>query len=161
MPGDKNHGNGNDDNNHSTPWAWKRHFSQVPCASMELTHRLVCDNPGLCGDIPAGVSPDVYSSYCPRATQGTQLGSPCPSLAPTASPTSSPTTVSPTVSPNTVTPTGSPTGYASNPTGISDEQPLKQNWFRKRDVARKQAYPQKNAWFRKQAKRKGASINSE
>lgn len=35
----------------------------------------------------------------------------------------------------------------------SREQPLKDNWFRKRAEARKAAFPQKHSWFKKEAKR--------
>jgi len=94
---------------------------------------VVCKNAGLCGDIPAGVTPHANSVWgCPTALVGTLLGSECPTSTPTALPSTSPTTIP-----------GSP------PTG---EQPLKDNWFRKRDVAREQAFPQKYSWFRKQAK---------
>jgi len=47
-------------------------------------------------------------------------------------------------------PTSSPTE------AVSGEQPLKDNWFRKRDMARIKAFPQKYSWFRKQAKRAAA-----
>jgi len=91
----------------------------------------VCSNPSLCGDIPAGVTPTAYSGYCPTALGGTQLGSDCPTSPPTSAPTESTYT----------------------PTSVPGDQPLKDNWFRKRDVARKEAFPQKHSWYRKQAKR--------
>jgi len=40
----------------------------------------------------------------------------------------------------------------STPVADSGEHPLRENWFRKRDVAREYAFPQKHAWVRKQAK---------
>eukprot|EP00241_Pyramimonas_parkeae_P012156 CAMPEP_0114249738 /NCGR_PEP_ID=MMETSP0058-20121206/14313_1 /TAXON_ID=36894 /ORGANISM="Pyramimonas parkeae, CCMP726" /LENGTH=222 /DNA_ID=CAMNT_0001363325 /DNA_START=46 /DNA_END=714 /DNA_ORIENTATION=- len=98
---------------------------------------LVCYNAALCGDVPAGVTLGSDNGFCfPTYAAGTQLGSACPT---TDSPSSSATQF-PTVSP-TSSPTSSPTD--------SVEQPLKDNWFRKRDVARKKAFPQKTAWFRK------------
>eukprot|EP00241_Pyramimonas_parkeae_P023474 CAMPEP_0114296100 /NCGR_PEP_ID=MMETSP0059-20121206/11134_1 /TAXON_ID=36894 /ORGANISM="Pyramimonas parkeae, Strain CCMP726" /LENGTH=286 /DNA_ID=CAMNT_0001418231 /DNA_START=138 /DNA_END=998 /DNA_ORIENTATION=- len=97
-------------------------------ALSRLTNMWVCDNSGLCGDIPAGVTPTTTTSYgCPTALGGTLLGSHCP--------TSPPTTES-----------------TYTPTSVPGDQPLKDNWFRKRDVARKEAFPQKHSWFRKQAK---------
>mmetsp|Transcript_43234 Transcript_43234/g.81050 ORF Transcript_43234/g.81050 Transcript_43234/m.81050 type:complete len:124 (+) Transcript_43234:786-1157(+) len=110
---------------------------------LSLTRRLVCNNTGLCGDIPAGVTPDTHSSYgCSTALEGTLLGSECPTSPPTAlmSPTSAPSS--------------SPTGPTFTPTSVSGDQPLKDNWFRKRNVARIAAYPQKHSWFRKQARQK-------
>jgi len=116
-----------------------------------LTRMWVCNNPGLCGDIPAGVTPDAESGWgCPTALGGTLLGSDCP--------TSPPTTASPSMSP-TAAPSSSPTESAYTPTSVSGDQPLKDNWFRKRDVARKEAFPQKHSWYRKQAKRE-AGMNS-
>eukprot|EP00241_Pyramimonas_parkeae_P010164 CAMPEP_0114243168 /NCGR_PEP_ID=MMETSP0058-20121206/10633_1 /TAXON_ID=36894 /ORGANISM="Pyramimonas parkeae, CCMP726" /LENGTH=240 /DNA_ID=CAMNT_0001355965 /DNA_START=105 /DNA_END=827 /DNA_ORIENTATION=- len=100
---------------------------------------LVCQNARLCGDIPAGMT--LFSDYtCPNATGGTLLGSACPSSAPTASP-SAPPTIHPIVD--------------------AGEQPLKDNWFRKRDVARQKAFPQKFSWFRKQAKLEADENNAE
>jgi len=61
-----------------------------------LTWMLVCNNPGLCGDVPAGVTPTT-SGDCPTALGGTLLGSDCPSSPPTGSPTSSPTSAPPTI----------------------------------------------------------------
>jgi len=96
-------------------------------ALTRLVDMIVCDNAGLCGDIPTGVTPDAHSTHCPAgATFGTLLGLDCATSTPTESP--------------------------SSPTSVSGEQPLKDNWFRKRDVAREQAFPQKYSWFRKQAK---------
>eukprot|EP00241_Pyramimonas_parkeae_P011075 CAMPEP_0114254960 /NCGR_PEP_ID=MMETSP0058-20121206/17290_1 /TAXON_ID=36894 /ORGANISM="Pyramimonas parkeae, CCMP726" /LENGTH=227 /DNA_ID=CAMNT_0001369279 /DNA_START=115 /DNA_END=795 /DNA_ORIENTATION=- len=94
-------------------------------ALSRLTSTLLCDNPGLCGDLPTGMTPNRNSAVwaCPAgATVGTLLGTACPSSAPSVSPSSSLTT----------TPTS--------------DTPLKDNWFRKRDVARKNAFPQKQAW---------------
>jgi len=71
-----------------------------------LTKMVVCDNIGLCGDVPAGLTLHSYSGYCATATTGTRLGSPCPSSSPSASPTNSPTSSAPTSS----APTSSPTG---------------------------------------------------
>mmetsp|Transcript_31265 Transcript_31265/g.60297 ORF Transcript_31265/g.60297 Transcript_31265/m.60297 type:complete len:278 (-) Transcript_31265:398-1231(-) len=105
----------------------------------------VCNNVDLCGDIPAGVTPDYGREawQCLSGpTSGTRLGSDCPTSAPTAGPTS--------------VPTSAPTGV-SVPTNCSREQPLKENWLRKREVARKMAFPQRLSWFRKQAKRASAS----
>jgi len=40
---------------------------------------LVCNNTGLCGDIPAGVTPSAQPSWgCETALEGTLLGSECP-----------------------------------------------------------------------------------
>jgi len=103
-------------------------------ALTNLAYMLVCNNTGLCGDIPAGVTPGTYSTWCLSVTGGTLLGSECPTLPPTGSPS--------TASQAITIPTSSPKG----------EQPLKDNWFRKRDLAREQAFPQKFSWFRKQAK---------
>mmetsp|Transcript_47525 Transcript_47525/g.88494 ORF Transcript_47525/g.88494 Transcript_47525/m.88494 type:complete len:95 (+) Transcript_47525:865-1149(+) len=87
----------------------------------------VCDNQGLCGDVPAGVRLYGDASVCWVApTTGTLLGSTCPSTAPTED--------------------------NSTPVADSGEHPLRENWFRKRDVAREYAFPQKHAWVRKQAK---------
>jgi len=47
-----------------------------------LRCRVVCDNIGLCGDVPAGLTLHSYSGYCATATTGTRLGSPCPSSSP-------------------------------------------------------------------------------
>mmetsp|Transcript_39878 Transcript_39878/g.76226 ORF Transcript_39878/g.76226 Transcript_39878/m.76226 type:complete len:273 (-) Transcript_39878:237-1055(-) len=92
-----------------------------------LTWLTLCDNAGLCGDVPGSVTPTA-SSWCPSATQGTILGSPCP--------------------------TSAPTEHASKQT--EDSQPLKENWYRKRDVAREKAFPQKRAWWRKQTKKESS-----
>jgi len=40
--------------------------------------------------------------------------------------------------------------------GNLKKHPLRDNWFRKREMARKRAFPQRTAWFRKQAKRNAA-----
>mmetsp|Transcript_49025 Transcript_49025/g.93713 ORF Transcript_49025/g.93713 Transcript_49025/m.93713 type:complete len:138 (-) Transcript_49025:372-785(-) len=116
-----------------------------------LTKMVVCDNIGLCGDVPAGLTLHSYSGYCATATTGTRLGSPCPSSSPSASPTNSPTSSAPTSS----APTSSPTEYI--PARAPGEQPLKDNWFRKRDVARQKAFPQKYSWWRKQEKKKAGN----
>eukprot|EP00241_Pyramimonas_parkeae_P008364 CAMPEP_0114230746 /NCGR_PEP_ID=MMETSP0058-20121206/3641_1 /TAXON_ID=36894 /ORGANISM="Pyramimonas parkeae, CCMP726" /LENGTH=86 /DNA_ID=CAMNT_0001341981 /DNA_START=1129 /DNA_END=1389 /DNA_ORIENTATION=- len=68
-------------------------------------------------------------------------------------------TDSPTGSPTAADHSYSPTESIFTPTGVSGDQPLKDNWFRKRDVARKDAFPQKYSWFRKESKRE-AGINS-
>jgi len=68
-----------------------------------------------------------------------------------ASPTNSPTSSAPTSS----APTSSPTEYI--PARAPGEQPLKDNWFRKRDVARQKAFPQKYSWWRKQEKKKAGN----
>jgi len=82
-------------------------------------------------------------------------------------PTSSPTHASgdsptpPTINPPSSLPTAN-TPTANTPTpmgGTLKRQPLKDNWFRKREMARKRAFPQRTAWFRKQAKRNAASLN--
>jgi len=96
-------------------------------ALTSLTWLTLCDNAGLCGDVPGSVTPTA-SSWCPSATQGTILGSPCP--------------------------TSAPTEHASKQT--EDSQPLKENWYRKRDVAREKAFPQKRAWWRKQTKKESS-----
>jgi len=93
-----------------------------------LANMYIGNNPGLCGDIPAGVTPDAHSTHCPIATGGTLLGSMCAASSPTPD-------------------------FTSSPTSLPGEYPLKENWFRKRDVARKDAFPQKYSWFSKQAKR--------
>eukprot|EP00241_Pyramimonas_parkeae_P004784 CAMPEP_0114246172 /NCGR_PEP_ID=MMETSP0058-20121206/12309_1 /TAXON_ID=36894 /ORGANISM="Pyramimonas parkeae, CCMP726" /LENGTH=350 /DNA_ID=CAMNT_0001359317 /DNA_START=587 /DNA_END=1640 /DNA_ORIENTATION=+ len=92
-----------------------------------IQEMFMCNNPGLCGDIPAGVTLTKEYGYCSTATGGTLLGSACPSMPPPEN--------------------------ASNPASFSDEQPLKANWFRKRDVARRNAFPQRFSWFLKQTKR--------
>jgi len=115
---------------------------------LSLTRRLVCNNTGLCGDIPAGVTPDTHSSYgCSTALEGTLLGSECPTSPPTAlmSPTSAPSS--------------SPTEPSFSPTSVPGDQPLKENWSRKRAVARKEAFPQKYSWFRKQANQDSQKIS--
>jgi len=50
---------------------------------------------------------------------------------------------------------------AYTPTSFSRDQPLKDNWFRKRDVARKEAFPQKYSWLRKQAKPEAGMNNAD
>lgn len=49
----------------------------------QSTCRYVCNNTGLCGDIPAGVTPAAHSMVCLTALGGTLLGSDCPTLPPT------------------------------------------------------------------------------
>jgi len=81
----------------------------------------------------------------------------------------------PTLPLTTVPPTSSPDaeparsfGTAGSPLGsthtAADEtlkrQPLKENWFRKREMARKRAFPQRTAWFRKHAKRNAVNNNN-
>mmetsp|Transcript_39645 Transcript_39645/g.75870 ORF Transcript_39645/g.75870 Transcript_39645/m.75870 type:complete len:260 (+) Transcript_39645:115-894(+) len=138
------------------------HYNQLtgtlPSELLALTSvdLLVCQNARLCGYIPVGMT--FFSDYtCPAATGGTLLGSACPTLPPTTAPSSSPT-VSPSMSP-TAASSSSPTESTYTPTSVPGDQPLKDNWFRKRDVARKEAFPQKHSWFRKQAKRE-AGMNS-
>lgn len=38
---------------------------------------VVCHNPGLCGDVPAGVTLEFRSAQCATATEGTRLGLAC------------------------------------------------------------------------------------
>mmetsp|Transcript_35521 Transcript_35521/g.68087 ORF Transcript_35521/g.68087 Transcript_35521/m.68087 type:complete len:288 (-) Transcript_35521:766-1629(-) len=97
-------------------------------AITSLSGMYICNNNGLCGDIPAGVTPNTgYNHWqCPSgATTGTNLGLACQP--------------SPPIAP------------VSRPEDDSSKHPLKDNWFRKRDVARKAAFPQRYSWFRKQA----------
>lgn len=49
----------------------------------------------------------------------------------------------------------------SNPTDLAAEYPLKDNWFRKREVARLDAFPQRHSWFNKQAKREASAESSD
>eukprot|EP00241_Pyramimonas_parkeae_P012577 CAMPEP_0114251422 /NCGR_PEP_ID=MMETSP0058-20121206/15262_1 /TAXON_ID=36894 /ORGANISM="Pyramimonas parkeae, CCMP726" /LENGTH=269 /DNA_ID=CAMNT_0001365223 /DNA_START=90 /DNA_END=899 /DNA_ORIENTATION=+ len=105
-------------------------------AVTSLMYMRVHNNAGLCGDIPVGLSLSA-------GTSNTRLGSACLSLAPSAA------TTSPSSTPTTDTPTGSP---ASSLPESSGDHPLKDNWFRKRSMARKKAFPQRNAWWRKQVK---------
>mmetsp|Transcript_249 Transcript_249/g.427 ORF Transcript_249/g.427 Transcript_249/m.427 type:complete len:257 (+) Transcript_249:95-865(+) len=116
-------------------------------ALSRLTTLVVCNNIGLCGDIPASVT--LTTQICSNPTTGTRLGLACPSSAPSASPSMSPTTSAPTGIP-TQSPTSSPTEHVTKPE--HDKQPLKDNWFRKRDVARKKAFPQLHSWRRKHEK---------
>mmetsp|Transcript_37275 Transcript_37275/g.70022 ORF Transcript_37275/g.70022 Transcript_37275/m.70022 type:complete len:109 (+) Transcript_37275:1959-2285(+) len=104
--------------------------------------RYLCVNPGLCGDVPPGVTLGRHP-FCPaNAWLGTMLGSTCPSISPSTSPSLAPTTLSPTATPEE---------------SYEGAQPLKDNWFRKRAVAREKAFPQVHSWLRKQAKKTGDS----
>eukprot|EP00241_Pyramimonas_parkeae_P008135 CAMPEP_0114229152 /NCGR_PEP_ID=MMETSP0058-20121206/2746_1 /TAXON_ID=36894 /ORGANISM="Pyramimonas parkeae, CCMP726" /LENGTH=170 /DNA_ID=CAMNT_0001340191 /DNA_START=654 /DNA_END=1167 /DNA_ORIENTATION=+ len=128
----------------------ERFHSDELAALTSLSVFYVCDVPGLCGDVPAGVVPSGFSSCSAGATSGTLLGSDCPSLTPSASPSFAPTVSSAPTS----SPTASPTESTIFPPNTSGKQPLKENWFRKRDAARIKAFPQRHSWFRKQAKLK-------
>jgi len=68
--------------------------------------------------------------------------------------------VPPTLSPTVDSPTSSASGPTTKPKkspGNKRKQPLKDNWFRKRDVARQNAFPQKYSWLRKQAKQENTN----
>eukprot|EP00241_Pyramimonas_parkeae_P011498 CAMPEP_0114259008 /NCGR_PEP_ID=MMETSP0058-20121206/19648_1 /TAXON_ID=36894 /ORGANISM="Pyramimonas parkeae, CCMP726" /LENGTH=218 /DNA_ID=CAMNT_0001373995 /DNA_START=234 /DNA_END=890 /DNA_ORIENTATION=+ len=117
-------------------------------ALTRLTRLFLCNNTGLCGYIPAGVTPRPFSGHCPTALGGTLLGSECPTSPPTEAPTY-------------VAATRTPTESISNPESDSGDHPLKDNWFRKRDVARKNAFPQKHSWFRKQAMKEAGKAISD
>mmetsp|Transcript_39062 Transcript_39062/g.73286 ORF Transcript_39062/g.73286 Transcript_39062/m.73286 type:complete len:225 (-) Transcript_39062:341-1015(-) len=45
---------------------------------------LLCNNSGLCGDVPPGVPLHARAPHCTTATLGTRLGSACPTSSPTA-----------------------------------------------------------------------------
>jgi len=132
----------------------------IPSELAALTHLntlVVCTNAGLCGDIPANVTIEDGGWCSSGATSGTNLGSACPSVSPSASPSSSPTTTIAPTGRYTEAPTSSPTEDVSVPPGTS-EQPLKDNWFRKRAIARKKAFPQTHSWWRKQEAQKAENV---
>mmetsp|Transcript_23861 Transcript_23861/g.45368 ORF Transcript_23861/g.45368 Transcript_23861/m.45368 type:complete len:278 (-) Transcript_23861:347-1180(-) len=89
---------------------------------------------------PTTISPTMHPTTSPTTSSPTNYPT-------TSSPTNHPTTSSPTDHPTTSSPTA---GVA--PTGELRDQPLKDNWFRKREMARRDAFPQVYSWFRKQAK---------
>eukprot|EP00241_Pyramimonas_parkeae_P022571 CAMPEP_0114292406 /NCGR_PEP_ID=MMETSP0059-20121206/9045_1 /TAXON_ID=36894 /ORGANISM="Pyramimonas parkeae, Strain CCMP726" /LENGTH=210 /DNA_ID=CAMNT_0001414053 /DNA_START=168 /DNA_END=800 /DNA_ORIENTATION=- len=114
-----------------------------------LADMSVCDNAGLCGDVPAGVNLYSFYGYCAAGpTSGTLLGSPCqsPSPPPTAIPSPPPSPPPPALRMSTP--------LMATPT--TGEHPLRDNWFRKRDLARQKAFPQYYSWLRKQAKKRAA-----
>mmetsp|Transcript_35936 Transcript_35936/g.68916 ORF Transcript_35936/g.68916 Transcript_35936/m.68916 type:complete len:226 (+) Transcript_35936:86-763(+) len=90
-------------------WGLERNelTSTIPtelAALTRLTIMYMCNNTDLCGDIPAGVTPDYHYQHCPQgALADTNLGYPCPSTAPSASPSWSPTDAV-----GSAAPTGSP-----------------------------------------------------
>mmetsp|Transcript_29968 Transcript_29968/g.56547 ORF Transcript_29968/g.56547 Transcript_29968/m.56547 type:complete len:234 (+) Transcript_29968:2-703(+) len=137
--------------------ALSNHSANLPASTTSgNTHGAFHEHP-----FYAGGHWSIYSTYAEcddTSTSGTSSHQVWARLV--GPPSSSPTTSAPTYPPS-FSPTAAPTVDSQTPTRSAGEHPLKDNWFRKREVARQRAFPQKYAWMRKQAKRNAAKYSNQ
>jgi len=147
------HGSGNIPANWNTGWtALSDHSATLPADAIDATssgafydHPFAGNNGSWSLNSTGGECDDFGGAGAYSFQVWVRLPAP-PTLSPTTSSPTSPPTESPTTIPTSMHPTS--------------DQPLKDNWFRKRDVARHESYPQKNSWIRKQANRKSDISNN-